>query len=106
LYPFLNEDDPDTTDQFSCSHVPPNGYNKSRICDPAIDALLTAGRTTYDPAARIAIYGRLQALLYQEMPIALMYQRRQIGAFTKRLHGQSTSFSGAFWNVGRWTLSS
>ncbi|HEY3674370.1 MAG TPA: peptide ABC transporter substrate-binding protein [Candidatus Tumulicola sp.] len=106
LYPFLNGDDPDTTDQFSCDHVPPKGYNKSRICDPAIDTLLNAGRRTYEPAARIAIYSRLEQLLYRELPIALLYQRHQIGAFTNRLHGQTTSLSGAFWNVGRWTLSS
>ncbi len=105
LYPFLNGDDPDTTDQFACDHVPPNGYNKSRICDPAIDALLSAGRRTYDQTARKTIYAALQRTLYRELPIAMLYQRRQIGAFTDRLHGQTTSFSGAFWNVGHWTLS-
>jgi peptide/nickel transport system substrate-binding protein len=105
LYPFLNGDDPDTTDQFACDRVPPNGYNKSRICDPAIDALLSAGRRTYDETARKTIYAALQRALYRELPIAMLYQRRQIGAFTDRLHGQTTSFSGAFWNVGHWTLS-
>lgn len=105
LYPFVNGDDPDTTDQFACSHVPPNGYNKSRICDPRIDALLEAGRRTYDAAGRKAIYDRLQRLLYAQLPIALLYQTREISAFTTRLHGQTTSLSGAFWNAGRWTLS-
>ncbi|HEY1654571.1 MAG TPA: peptide ABC transporter substrate-binding protein [Candidatus Tumulicola sp.] len=106
LYSFVNGDDPDTTDQFSCSHVPPNGYNKSRICDPAIDALLTQGRRTNVTAARKAIYARLQRLLYAQLPVALLYQEHQISAFTTRLRGQTTSLSGAFWNVGRWTLSS
>ena len=46
LYSFVNGDDPDTTDQFACSNIPPNGYNKSRICDVRIDALLAAGRET------------------------------------------------------------
>jgi peptide/nickel transport system substrate-binding protein len=105
LYPFTNGDDPDTTDQFSCRNVPPKGYNKSRICDPHIDVLLEAGRRTYGVAARRAVYASLQRLLYRELPIALLYQRRQISAFTTRLRGQTTSLSGAFWNVGRWTLS-
>jgi peptide/nickel transport system substrate-binding protein len=104
IYAFVNGDDPDTTDQFSCSHVPPNGYNKSRVCDPRIDVLLNAGRQTYDIAARKAIYAKLQQLLYAQLPIALLYQERQVSAFTTRLHGQTTSLSGAFWNVGRWTL--
>lgn len=105
LYPFVNGDDPDTTDQFACSHVPPNGYNKSRICDPQIDALLEAGRRTYAVAARKAIYARLQRALYAQLPILLLYQERQISVFTDRLRGQTTSLSGAFWNAGRWTLS-
>lgn len=105
LYPFINGDDPDTTDQFACANVPPHGYNKSRICDPQIDALLVAAQSTFDPTARAAAYRKLQALLYGELPIALLYQRRQINAFTTRLRGQSTSLSGAFWNAGGWWLS-
>lgn len=105
LYPFENGDDPDTTDQFACSNVPPNGYNKSRFCDPQADVLLRAGVRTYDRAKRKALYSKLEALLYRKLPIALLYQTRQVNTFTQRLHGQSTSLSGAFWNVGAWRLS-
>lgn len=105
LYSFENGDDPDTTDQFACANVPPRGYNKSRICDPAIDALLARGLSTYDPSRRAAVYRGLQEILYRQMPIALIYRRTQINAFTTRLRGQTTSLSGAFWNVGAWTLS-
>jgi peptide/nickel transport system substrate-binding protein len=106
LYSFENGDDPDTTDQFACANVPPGGYNKSRICDSQIDALLTRGLSTYDPARRAATYRALQAVLYRELPIALIYRRTQINAFSSRLRGQTTSLSGAFWNVGHWTVSS
>ena len=104
LYPFVNGDDPDATDQFACRNVPPNGYNKSRICDPQIDALLRSGRETYDMGKRKQIYTALQRRLYAELPIALIYQRRQVNAFSKRLRGQTTSLSGAFWNVAQWRL--
>ncbi len=106
LYSFENGDDPDTTDQFACKNVPPGGYNKSRVCDPRIDALLKAGLATYDPTKRKATYADLQRLLYQELPIALIYRRGEINAFTDRLQGQSTSLSaaGAFWNAGSWYL--
>jgi len=104
LYPFVNGDDPDATDQFACANVPPHGYNKSRICNRRIDALLEAGKATYDLAQRKAIYARLQRLLYAQLPIALIYQTRQVNAFTTRLQHQTTSLSGAFWNAGAWTL--
>ena len=104
LYPFVNGDDPDATDQFACQNVPPHGYNKSRICDPQIDALLRAGRETYNLTARKQIYEALQRRLYAELPIALIYQRRQVNAFSQRLRGQTTSLAGAFWNVAEWRL--
>lgn len=104
LYSFENGDDPDTTDQFACANVPPRGYNKSRICNPEVDALLERGLSTYDHAKRAVAYRALQAVLYRELPIALIYRRSQLNAFTDRLQDQTTSLSGAFWNVGAWTL--
>ena len=104
LYPFVNGDDPDTTDQFSCATVPPRGYNKSRICDPRLDALLAQGQRTYDIARRKAIYAQVQTLLHDEMPIALLYQRPELDTFTTRLRGETTSLSTAWWNVGAWSL--
>ena len=104
LYPFTNGDDPDTTDQFACRNVPPNGYNKSRICDPRIDALLAQGRSTFDPVRRREAYVRLQRILRAQMPILLLYQQRQLNVFSMRLQGQTTSLSGAFWNIAHWRL--
>ncbi|MGZ3504485.1 MAG: ABC transporter substrate-binding protein, partial [Vulcanimicrobiaceae bacterium] len=104
LYPFVNGDDPDTTDQFACANVPPRGYNKSRICNPQIDALLAAGRTTFDIAKRRQIYAKLQEQLISQLPIALLYQRREINVFSTRVKDQTTSLSTAFWNAGAWHL--
>ncbi len=102
LYSFQNGDDPDTTDQFACANVPPGGYNKSRFCDRKADALLAQGLSTYDPAKRKAIYSQLQRVLYDRMPIALIYRRTELNTFPDRLEGQTTSLSGAFWNVAAW----
>ena len=104
LYPFVNGDDPDTSDQFSCATVPPHGYNKSRICDPRIDALLLRGQRTYDVARRKAIYSQLQQILHEQMPIVLLYQRPELDTFTERLRGPSGSLSTVWWNAGRWSL--
>ncbi|MGA7746834.1 MAG: peptide ABC transporter substrate-binding protein [Candidatus Aquilonibacter sp.] len=102
LYSFVNGDDPDTTDQFACSNIPPNGYNKSRICDVRIDALLAAGRETYDILTRKAIYARLQALLYEQLPMVLLYQRRELDVFPALLRGPSGSIDSVFWDAARW----
>jgi peptide/nickel transport system substrate-binding protein len=102
LYSFVNGDDPDTTDQFACANVPPNGYNKSRICDPQIDTLLATGRATYDVAVRKATYARLQALLYAQLPLVLLYQRRELDVFPALLRGPDGSIDSVFWDVARW----
>jgi peptide/nickel transport system substrate-binding protein len=104
LYGFINGDDPDTTDQFACANVPPRGYNKSRICDPRIDELMRSGNTTYAVGARKAIYSKLEHLLYEELPLALLYQRSELDVFTDRLHGPTGSLDSVFWNVGSWSL--
>jgi peptide/nickel transport system substrate-binding protein len=106
LYPFENGADPDTTDQFACKNVPPNGFNKSRLCDRRVDALLAAGRATYNVAKRKAIYARLQRLLYAQMPIALLYQTREIDTWTTRLHVRGGAQPQPFANVARWYLAS
>ncbi len=102
LYPFVPGDDPDTTDQFACNRIPPNGYNKPRICDPKIDALLLAGRQTYDPIVRANIYRRLQGQLARDLPMLPLFQARGVNAFTSRLHGVSGSVATVFWNVYHW----
>jgi len=104
LYPFVNGDDPDTTDQFACANVPPNGYNKSRICDPRIDALLEQGKSTFDIAKREGIYSKLEALLYDQLPVIMIYRRREMDVFSDALQNQTTSIDSAFWNVGGWSL--
>ena len=105
LYPFVNGDDPDVTDQFGCANIPPNGYNKPRYCDPALDALMKAARTTYDPARRLALYARIQERLARALPMVLLYQRREIDAFSTGIHGPTGSVSSVFWNIGSWTIS-
>lgn len=104
LYPFVNGDDPDTTDQFACANVPPHGYNKSRICDAQIDALLREGQRTFDIAKRKAIYAQLEALLHRQLPIVLIYNRNEVDSFTDRLHGDTVSLDGIWWNVAHWSL--
>jgi peptide/nickel transport system substrate-binding protein len=104
LYPFVNGDDPDTSDQFACANVPPNGYNKSRFCDPQVDALLRAGQRSFDTVKRKAAYRRLERILSQQLPIVLIYNRNEVDTFTDRLRGDTVSIDGVWWNLAHWSL--
>ena len=104
LFPYADGDDPDASDQLTCASVPPKGYNKSRICDPQIDALLTAGVATSDVGRRKSIYAHLQRRLYALLPLVFTYQRTIVTVLPATLSGASASVSSIWWNVGTWRL--
>jgi peptide/nickel transport system substrate-binding protein len=61
--------DPDILYQiFHSSSVPPNGDNRGRYSNPALDRLLEQGRSTNDQAERKRIYGQVQHILAEDLP--------------------------------------
>ena len=61
--------DPDIYYQlFHSDSVPPQGDNRGRYSNPALDRLLEKGRTTTDMSERKLIYGRVQRLLAEDLP--------------------------------------
>jgi peptide/nickel transport system substrate-binding protein len=61
--------DPDIYYQiYHSDSVPPQGDNRGRYANPALDALLERGRRTVDLTQRRAIYGEVQKILARELP--------------------------------------
>ncbi len=102
LYPFIAGFDPDVTDQFACSRMPPHGFNKPRYCNPALDRLLYHAQTTYDRKQRASDYRIAQTILARDLPLDVLYQTVSINAFPNRLQGQTTAVTTPFWNVAAW----
>jgi peptide/nickel transport system substrate-binding protein len=73
-----NSFDP-VADQFSIYHstARTNGMNYGGFADPEVDRLVDQGRVTIDPAARRAIYDRLQVRLQELQPISYIFQFAQ-----------------------------
>ena len=46
----------------------------------------------------------VQRILHEQLPIALLYQRPELDAFTGRLRNQTPSLSTIWWNAGAWEL--
>ena len=66
--------DPDNflTPQFSCAAVK-SGTNFARYCDPALDKLISAGKTTNEQGVRSKLYQQAQAQIQQQalwLPLA------------------------------------
>jgi peptide/nickel transport system substrate-binding protein len=66
-------------DQFELYHssARDGGMNYGGFSDPDVDRLLDEGRTALDPAARRALYDRLQERLYALQPISYIFQFAQ-----------------------------
>ena len=74
--------------------------NYSGYCNPEVDKLLDQSRIPSDPAARMAIYGKLTKILLDDDPIIYLYHRRILIAHTARLEGYTQMPDGLVRVVG------
>ena len=69
------------------SFVPPAGGNRGRVRDADLDALLDAGDATMDPAARRAIYARVENLDRLRMHWIPLWYEDQVAVVSARAGG-------------------
>lgn len=55
--------------------------------NPRVDALLAEGRTTLDPARRVAVYQEVQAIANDEVPVAPLFNQQTITAANPQVRG-------------------
>ncbi len=77
--------DPDLYSMFHSSQVPPNGQNFVFYSNPAVDALIDEGRTTFDQDRRVEIYRELHRLLAEDQPYTWTIQASTKWAVNKRV---------------------
>ena len=63
------------------------GLNDSKYCNPEVDALLNAARTSNDLAARKASYDAVAAILAEDMPIIYLYHQTWLWALNSKVSG-------------------
>ncbi|RVT95720.1 ABC transporter substrate-binding protein [Rhodovarius crocodyli] len=61
--------------------------NGGRYCNPEADAALRAGRTSTDPAARLAAYGRAMEILLRDRPYIYLWHQRNFLATGAAVRG-------------------
>lgn len=104
LFPFVAGFDPDVRDQFACDRIPPQGFNKARYCNPALDDIMDQAVAPYDRATRVAVYRKVQRVLARDLPLAALYQAVSINTFPAALHNERAAVTTPFWNVADWDL--
>jgi len=74
--------------------IPPGGANRGRVRDPVLDALLDEGDRVTDPAARRAIYARLEQREREAMHLVPLWYEDQVAVTTARARAFVPSAEG------------
>ncbi|MEK7219692.1 MAG: peptide-binding protein, partial [candidate division NC10 bacterium] len=70
--------------------------------NPKVDALLEAGRRTFDEAKRKAIYGELQDVMAEEQPVVFLYVPDALPVVSARVWGVEPAPAGISYNFTKW----
>jgi peptide/nickel transport system substrate-binding protein len=99
--------DPDPAARFASDAIPAkngNGANQMQWQNAEVDKLLKAGQETFDQEKRKAIYGKLQEIAREELPILPIYQYAPIEGYKEGLIGYEPNINARqnTWNMGTW----
>jgi peptide/nickel transport system substrate-binding protein len=94
--------DPDIYyDIFHSKSVPPDGFNRGRYANPALDTLLEQGRRTSDPAERKAIYAQVQRIVAHDLPYVSLWHPDAVLVRDRRLQGFSLTPTGDYTSLAQ-----
>lgn len=94
--------DPDQYDIWHSSKTGADELNHISYKNPKVDALLEAGRRTFDEAKRKAIYGELQDLMAEEQPVVFLYVPDALPVVSSRVRGIEPAPAGISYNFTKW----
>jgi peptide/nickel transport system substrate-binding protein len=104
LYGWYAGIDPDNSSQFTCENQPPQGYDDSRYCSPAMQTAQHAALARYDRPSRIAAYASIEGLLAADNPVIFFWWQRQQEALSVDFHGFDPNPVLESWNAWKWSI--
>jgi peptide/nickel transport system substrate-binding protein len=97
--------DPDHYYMVFDSHMtPPHGFNRGWYANPEMDRLVEQGARTLDPAARRAIYARVQQLAATDLPYVSLWWLDNVAVMNRRIAGFEPYPNGSLRSLGTLTL--
>jgi peptide/nickel transport system substrate-binding protein len=94
--------DPDQYDIWHSSKTGPDELNHISYKNPKVDALLEAGRRTFDEAKRKVIYGEFQEIMAEEQPVIFLYVPEALPVVSSRVRGIEPAPAGISYNFTKW----
>jgi peptide/nickel transport system substrate-binding protein len=94
--------DPDQYDIWHSSKTGADELNHISYKNPEVDALLEAGRRTFDEAKRKAIYGKFQDIMAEEQPVVFLYVPDALPVVSSRVRDIEPAPAGITYNFTKW----
>lgn len=99
--------DPDMTQRFSSAAIPVqggSGQNFYQYKNPEVDRLLAIAQTSFNRAERKDAYGKIQALIREDLVILPLCQPQPVEGSKAKLMGYNSNpnVSCNTWNIGTW----
>ncbi len=94
--------DPDQYDIWASTQTGPDQLNHISYKNPEVDALLEAGRRTFDEAKRKAIYWKFQDTMAEEQPVVFLYVPDALPVVSSRVRGIEPAAAGISYNFIKW----
>lgn len=94
--------DPDNFSIWHSSQQKEGQYNFVSYSNPEVDALIVAGRRTFDQKKRQAIYRKVHALIAEDQPYIFLYVPDALPVIHKRIRGVQPAAAGLGWNFIKW----
>jgi len=94
--------DPDQYEIWNSKMIGPDELNHISYNNPRVDALLEAGRRTFDEAKRKAIYGEFQDIMAEEQPVVFLYVPDALPVVSARVDGIEPAPAGISYNFTKW----
>jgi peptide/nickel transport system substrate-binding protein len=104
MYQWYAGIDPDDSAQFTCANRPPNGYNQSYYCNPAMDVAQAKALASYEIVERKPAYATIESLLVQDAPIDFLWWFRNIQVLNPDLHGFNPNPVVETWDINTWSI--
>jgi peptide/nickel transport system substrate-binding protein len=94
--------DPDQYDIWASTQTGPDQLNHISYKNPEVDALLEAGRRTFDEAKRKAIYWQFQDIMAEEQPVVFLFVPDALPVVSSRVRGIEPAAAGITYNFIKW----
>ena len=105
FFSWLNGVDPDDSTLFMCDQFPPNGQNTYHLCEHDLDAAERVAMTEYDQDKRKAAYDKIQSILAEQAPLAIIWYVRRQDIVNNDLRNYKPAHAvTTFWNTWEYEL--